>query len=280
MRKPRIKTGEGVARGLPAPTLGIATAAAVVVVGVPAALALNAFKTTGHAAQAPRPFTLTRSPSSRAIAPGHGTTYRIAIRRRKGFHGSVRLGLSGGLPTGASARFAPSHTRGSASTLSITTTSGVRDGRFRLHVVATSGRTRETLEAMLTIAVPVAPTAPFAIGGSVRDLAPGVPGRVDLSITDPKALPLLISSLSISLQRLEAPNATGSLPCTIADFSIQQFSGSYPLWVPGSSTRTLAQLGIPSSEWPQVVLLNRPSNQNGCSNASLTLGYTGDGYFV
>jgi hypothetical protein len=280
MRKPRIKTGEGVARGLPLPTLGIATAAAVVVIGVPAALALTHSSTKGHAAGSSAPFSLKASPSSRSIAPGHGTTYRIAIHRRKGFGGAVKLRLSSGLPAGAHAKLSPSSTRGSGSTLSVTTTSSANGGRFPLHLLATNGKTRVSLTAVLTIVVTIPRTAPFAMGGDVGDLAPGVPGPVDLSITNPKPQTLVITGLSMSIQSLEAPRATAALPCGTADFSLQQFSGFYPIVVPGSSTRKLSQLDIPVSQWPAVVLLNRPVDQDGCSGASLTLAYTGAGSFL
>jgi hypothetical protein len=77
----------------------------------------------------------------------------------------------------------------------------------------------------------------------------------------------------VSLQCVSAPNATPSLPCTLADFVLQQLSGRYPLTVPAASTTSLAALGLPSTEWPQVAIIDRTTDQDGCRGATVTLGY-------
>ena len=63
--------------------------------------------------------------------------------------------------------------------------------------------------------------------------------------------------------------------CSAADFAVTQFSGSFDFVLPASATRTLAELGIPTSAWPSVTMLDRPINQDGCKNASLKLGFGG-----
>jgi hypothetical protein len=98
-------------------------------------------------------------------------------------------------------------------------------------------------------------------------------------LTNPSAQNLGITGLSVGIQQITAPSATAALPCTSGDFSIRQFSGSFPLVIPASRTRTLAQLGIPAAQWPQVTVLNRPVDQDGCKGASLTLTYTGRGLY-
>ena len=56
---------------------------------------------------------------------------------------------------------------------------------------------------------------------------------------------------------------------------MQQYSGTFPLTVPASSTRSLAQLGVQPAFWPQVSIINRPTDQDGCQGATVTLAYSG-----
>ncbi|MGH2869327.1 MAG: hypothetical protein ACRDNK_17415 [Solirubrobacteraceae bacterium] len=123
---------------------------------------------------------------------------------------------------------------------------------------------------------PVTPP-PFTIAGNVAGpLQPGAPQPINLQITNPNASPLVVENLSASVSALSAPRATASLPCTLSDFSVQAFSGPLPLTIPASSTRSLAELGIPAAQWPQLSLLDLPTDQNGCQAASLTLAYGGN----
>lgn len=254
--------------------LAIAVTAAVVLVGGTTALALNPF---GKAKATRAPFMLAVLPSGRTIKPTQTASYQIAIRRIKSFRGAVALSITGGVPAGARAGFAPRATTGSRSTLRVITTAQVKPGHYQLRFRATRGNTRVT--GSVTLAITAPSPAPFAIGGSTADLHPGAPAGVNLLLTDPGRAVLWITGLSVRIQRIDAPNATAALPCTAWDFSIRQFSGPYPLVVPRSSARTLAQLGIAAAEWPQVLLVNRSANQDGCQGASLTLGFTGNGLF-
>lgn len=117
----------------------------------------------------------------------------------------------------------------------------------------------------------------FSISGDVADpLEPGVPGPIDVTITNPGPSPLALSGLTVTISALTAPQASNALPCTLADFAVQQYSGPYPLLIPASSTRSLEALGLPVPDWPQVTLVDQPHNQDGCQRASLTLLYTAD----
>jgi len=118
--------------------------------------------------------------------------------------------------------------------------------------------------------------SPFAITGNFPGpLEPGAPRAIDLQITNPNASPLVVTQLTASVRAVSAPQATASLPCTLSDFSVREFSGHLPLTVPASSTRSLAELGIPAAQWPQISLIDLSTNQNGCEAASLTLAYAG-----
>jgi hypothetical protein len=117
--------------------------------------------------------------------------------------------------------------------------------------------------------------APFTIAGDAGVLEPGATQRLNLYLTNPNLQTLTITGIRVILEKVIAPQATGALPCTAADFVITQFSGAYPITVPATSTRSLQELAIPSISWPQVAIVDSPADQDGCKGASLTLAYSG-----
>jgi hypothetical protein len=74
---------------------------------------------------------------------------------------------------------------------------------------------------------------------------------------------------------VEAPRATGALPCTAGDFTVVQFAGAYPLRVGPQATVHLSDLGVAAARGPQLRMLDRPVNQDGCQGATVTLSYSG-----
>ncbi len=255
---------------------------AVAVLGAFAPIALGSDNVTVVRHLSVRTFVLRAQPSSRTVLPGSVARYRIAIRRTS-FRGPVALWVGSGLPAFAYARFAPSTTRRSITTLIVATSARSRPGRYRLRLKATSAGTSRGVAVTLTIAGnhgrgaagPI-PSAPFTIAGDASNLELGVAHALDLSVTNPNPVPLVLGSLIVGGQTVDAPRATASLPCTLADFSVQQFSGPYPVIVPAASTSTLSSLGIPSAQWPQVAIIARPVDQDGCKSATLTLTYSGN----
>lgn len=253
-----------------------------------------------------RGFTLRAAPAQTAVSAGSAARYRITIRRHR-FAGRVTLSVSPRPPAGTAARFSPSRTRRSSATLTVLTPRQMAPGLYRIHLRARGGKLTRSSWLTLTIAAsPAGPTGhgttgpgttgpattgpgttapptspvtagqPFVIAGNVQGaLQPGVPQPIDLQITNPNASPLVVNSLTASVSAISAPQATASLPCTLSDFSVQAFSGSLPLTVPASSTRTLAELGVPTAQWPQISIIDLPTNQDGCRTASVTLAYAG-----
>jgi hypothetical protein len=258
-----------------------------------------------------RGFTLRAAPAQAAVSAGSAARYRITIRRHR-FAGRVALSLSPRPPAGTTARFSPSRTRRSSATLTILTPRQMAPGLYRIHLRARGAKLTRSSWLTLTIAASPAGTTghgttgpgttgpgttgpgttgpgttgpgtgqgnggqPFVIAGNVEGpLHPGEPQPIDLQITNPNASPLVVNSLTASVGAISAPQATASLPCTLSDFSVQAFSGSLPLTVPASSTRTLAELGVPTAQWPQISIVDLPTNQDGCRTASVTLAYAG-----
>lgn len=122
------------------------------------------------------------------------------------------------------------------------------------------------------------PVANLSVSGdAISVLSPGTTSPIHISITNQNDHSVIIDRLSVTVQVESAPSATSALPCSVDDFSIGQFSGSFPLVIPARSMTSLADLGIPQAQWPVVEMVQGLSNQNGCQLASLSLGFTASG---
>ncbi|HTX32519.1 MAG TPA: hypothetical protein VMD09_14140 [Solirubrobacteraceae bacterium] len=260
-----------------------------------------------------RTFTLSLTPSAVTLRPGSSTRLTAVIHRGR-LTGPVKLKLATKPPKGLTARFALVKARAKLSAFSLRVTSRMRTGRYVLKVSATVRHRTRTTKLIVTVALPAksgtgaggSPSGtgtgtgtgtgagslansatgsgsgsgevgvPFSITGNApATLEPGMMEPLDLQIQNPNSSSLTLSSLTAAVTSVSAPQATPSLPCTASDFSMQQYSGLLPLVVAPNTTVTLSQLGVPQSEWPEVSMLDRTSNQDGCEGASLSLSYGG-----
>lgn len=114
-------------------------------------------------------------------------------------------------------------------------------------------------------------------GNATEPISPGVRAPLDLKLTNPHEVPMSVTDLSVRVQKVSAPNADDAHPCAIADFTVGQASDSIKIIVAARATSTLSSLGLARATWPQVGLLERSVNQDGCKGASLTLGYAASG---
>jgi hypothetical protein len=233
--------------------------------------------TAGAAAQS---FAIRVTPRIRTVTKGTTATYKIVIRH--GLRRKVSLRVTSGLPRGATASVRPRLTRKTHATLRIVTKKA-RIGSRWLRLVARSGPRRATTLVKLVIRAPVPPPPPpgptpsnFRIAGDLHiPLQPGRTVPLDLALANPGAAEIMVSGLTVSLSGLSAPGADATFPCTLADFAVTQFSGTYGFTLLPERATTLAELGIPAARWPQVTMLNRPVNQNGCRGASLQFAFSG-----
>lgn len=222
---------------------------------------------------------LAATPASVTVAPGGTAAYGLSLTRTN-LPGDVTFSVTGA-PAGATATVAPSPTGGSTATVQVATTDQAVEGTFTLTVTAAGqDATGATRSAMATVRLVVTTThRQLSLTGSVDGLAPGVLRPLDLTVTNEDKKPVSVTNLTVSLQSVtRTPYAVShGLPCSLTDYAVRQYSGPYPLAVPGLSSRSLSQLGLPAGQWPQVVLVDRPVNQDGCKGATLTLGYAGSG---
>jgi hypothetical protein len=143
-------------------------------------------------------------------------------------------------------------------------------GSYSPVIKGTSGLISATTTAHLTVSA--GQGKEFAIAGSLdRTLAPGVTGFLDLALTNPNNQPINITNLTVSV------TGTSKVGCATNNFSVTQFSGTYPLTVPANSVRTLSQLGVAQAQRPRVTMINLPVSQDMCKSTNLTLSYSGTG---
>jgi hypothetical protein len=118
----------------------------------------------------------------------------------------------------------------------------------------------------------------FTIGGSAAEpISPGVRAPLDLSLTNPHDVPMVVTDLRVRVKDVSAPNAHDLKPCAGGDFSVDQAASGLEITVAARSTSTLSSLGLSRATMPHVGMLNRPANQDGCKGASPTLDYTATG---
>jgi len=121
-------------------------------------------------------------------------------------------------------------------------------------------------------------SAPFTIAGSAAGpISPGAKAPLDLKLTNPHDSSMSVTDLRVRVQKVSAPNADETHPCAVGDFAVDQASNDLSVTVPARATSTLSSLGLPRATLPHVGMLNRPTNQDGCKEASLTLAYTATG---
>jgi hypothetical protein len=122
------------------------------------------------------------------------------------------------------------------------------------------------------------PARSFRISGDAVDvLAPGRSAPINVTFTNPHDNRLTVAHLRVRVRKVDAPNADRRHPCSTRDFAVRQVSARFSVSVPADTSRSLARLGVRRASWPQVRMVSRPVNQDGCKGASLTLAYVGSG---
>jgi len=220
---------------------------------------------------------LTATPASVNLAPGEIAVYTIRLDRTR-LPGNVALVVKSGLPTGATWAFAPNLTTGDTSTLQVTTSEATKDGTYTLILGASGNDSNgDAKNASASVKLDIKTNGrAFAISGNLSSglLAPGLTVPLELNLSNPNKKSLSVTNLSVTVQSV---TPVGNNHCLKNDYLVTQYSGPYPLVVPGSSSTTLSALVVPSTQWPQITFRDTAINQDGCKGAILSLSYSGSG---
>ncbi|MEO5708908.1 MAG: hypothetical protein ABIQ59_03705 [Nocardioidaceae bacterium] len=226
---------------------------------------------------------LTRANSS--VQRGQQAVYAVTVTSTHGFTGAVTLSVDH-LPQHTTASFAPPTVTVTASgagrtvtsTLTVSTSALTALDRSTLTVTARSGRITGSTTGVLTVSsVPSAPSQRrFAISGHATGaLSPGVTVPIDVTLFNPDPKSLAVANVTVKIRSV---TPLPGRSCSADDYTMSQYTGPYPLTVPGQAQRSLSQLGVPARLWPQATFVNRPVNQDGCRGARVELGYVGSGH--
>jgi hypothetical protein len=121
-----------------------------------------------------------------------------------------------------------------------------------------------------TTTVPTNPVESPTVSGDLGALLyPGTSQVLDLVFTNPNSSSITVAangvSIDISTNRAGCPAAT--------NFSVER-GLTTSVNIPANSTNSLAQLGIPSTDWPVIGMTETHTNQDACQGATLTLTYS------
>ncbi len=112
----------------------------------------------------------------------------------------------------------------------------------------------------------------FSLAGTADGaLRPGgAASPLDLLVTNPNNQPLRIGNLGVTVTGTSRPG------CTATEFTVRQYTGSYPLTVAAHAEGVhLTSLGVPVAALPTVAMLDGARNQDACKGVTVHLAYRG-----
>jgi hypothetical protein len=193
-------------------------------------------------------FSITASPSSQSTVQGGNVSYTASISPLNGFSGTVNFSLSG-LPSGASASFAPASVSGSgSSTLTVTTSTTTPAGNYTLSITGSSASGNHSVNVTLSINS----AADFSLSDSPATLqvSRGGNGSDTITVT---ALQGFAGTVSLSLSGLPArtsatwnpPTVTGSGSSVLVIHTNKRArTGTYNLTITGKSTNLVHSIPL------------------------------------
>jgi len=114
----------------------------------------------------------------------------------------------------------------------------------------------------------------FSISGTIPSGQPLFPGQndpIDVSIYNPNPEAITIASGGITVSISGAPPG-----CPSGSFAMTK-GLTAGVVVPAGTTMSLSDLGVSSSDWPIVSMIETGTNQDACQGATLTLTWAGTG---
>ena len=213
-------------------------------------------------------FSLALTPASLSVDADSSGVYNVTLTR-DGFTGDVILSVSA-LPEYVSYAFDPWELTDTASsaTLTITVDPSAKARSSDITITGTSGSLLSaSVQGTLVIAKPQG--KPFTISGNVVGrLAPGVSQPIDLELFNTNKGFISVTNLTVSL------TSTNKSSCSTDNFTVQQYTGTYPIAVPPNDSTKLSATQI-DGLLPAITMLNMPGNQDSCKGVSLSLSYSG-----
>jgi hypothetical protein len=122
----------------------------------------------------------------------------------------------------------------------------------------------------------------FTVNGSIPASTPLYPGTgqpVDLTITNPNLKPINLAAGSVGVLISLGPGASTNAIANcnpLVNFAITQ-SLTTPVTIGADATESLSDLGVPSSDWPVISMIETHTNQDACEGAPLSFTWSATG---
>ena len=114
---------------------------------------------------------------------------------------------------------------------------------------------------------------PFDVSGSVEGLAPGITKTIVLTLRNPNADPIYVTSITVEISASSTPPGCASS----ANLSLRQATGitsANPVEVPAGGSVVLGS----APRAPELTFTDLPSNQDVCKDKTFALSYTGSAH--
>lgn len=236
-----------------------------VLVGV---LVLLGFAGMALAANTRPDFSLGISPMSQSVPQGSTASYTVSTTGTGGFTGSVTYTVSG-LPAGVAGTFSPSSTALSSSSstgstvLGVATTTNTAAGTYNLTITGTSGSTKRTVSANLTITYAFNAAFTISAAPSSVTVAPGSTAVYTVTVTRTSPFTGAVTmapygSWPSGVSPIFSPNpVTGSSSTLQVSTTAAAATGTYTLYLVGSYTDS----GKTTYQYAQVQLTVQASGK-------------------
>jgi hypothetical protein len=116
-------------------------------------------------------------------------------------------------------------------------------------------------------------SAPFEISGDVTGLVPGVSQPIVLTLRNPNAAAIIVTSVAVEVGEDSTPPGCPS-ELNIALDQPSGISPASPVRVPGHGSVVLSTYPLA----PRIGFVDRPWNQDGCKGKSFALSYSGSAH--
>ena len=117
----------------------------------------------------------------------------------------------------------------------------------------------------------------FGISGGVSgQFAPGVTQPLNLVLANPYSFPITVTSVTVTVDPTTTKTSGQANAACVGTTNLQvtqQLTTTVALGA--NATRSLTQLGVDPSKWPQLQMPDLPVNQDGCKSTTFKLSYTG-----
>jgi hypothetical protein len=193
-------------------------------------------------------FSISALPSSQSIAQRGGVSYSVTINALNGFSDTVNLSVSG-LPSGATASYAPTAVSGSgSSTLTLTTAASTPVGTYTLSIKGASATLNHSVNVTLSVtsggdfSLSASPTTLTILRGTKKSDTVAVTALSGFSGTVAFSLNGLPSRMSASWN----PSAVSGSGSSILTFQANKpaRAGTYNLTITGTSGNLVHQIPL------------------------------------